>query len=152
MQKLPDRRDDAAAHFEDPPRIRIDNQIEVALAIPRLDVLEPVPLLGQRQQALRQELQRRDMDAELVRFRAKEVSLDADPIADVQQLEDAEVGLRHGVLPDVDLNPRSPIGQLKKAGFPERANGEDAAGDSRRDPWRFEFLRRLRAMFGDEAS
>ena len=57
-QELADRRDDPAARLEHAPRVGVDDQIEVALAVADLDVGQAVPLLGQRQQALREEVQR----------------------------------------------------------------------------------------------
>ena len=39
----------------DAPRVGVDDQVEVALAVARLDVGQAVPLLGQRQEALGQE-------------------------------------------------------------------------------------------------
>ena len=65
-QELADRRDDAAAHLEHAPRVGVDDQIEIALAVADLDVLQPVPLLRQRQQALGEKLERRRPDRELV--------------------------------------------------------------------------------------
>ena len=50
------RRDDAAAQQRRAPRLLVHQQVEVALAEARLDVGEPVPLLGQRTQALREQL------------------------------------------------------------------------------------------------
>ena len=50
------RRDDAAARLEHAPRVGVDDEIEVALAVADLDVGQPVPLLRQRQQALGEEV------------------------------------------------------------------------------------------------
>ena len=38
-QKLANRRDDTAAHLEHAPRVRVDDQIEIALPVACLDVL-----------------------------------------------------------------------------------------------------------------
>src|SRR5688572_27712843 len=92
------------------------------------------------------------MDAELICLGAEKVSVNPNPIADIQQSEDSEVELRHRVLPDVDLRARAPIGQLKEAGLPEGANGEDATCRPGLDLCRLELRRRLRAMFGDEST
>ena len=40
-------------------RVLVHEQVEVALAVARLDVVEPVPLLGQRAQALGEQLELR---------------------------------------------------------------------------------------------
>jgi hypothetical protein len=55
--KLPDRRHDAAPNLEYSPGVRIDDQVEVPLPVPDLDVGQAVPLLGQRHQALGEEVQ-----------------------------------------------------------------------------------------------
>ncbi len=55
--ELANRRDDAAARFEDPARIGVDDEIKVALAVPNLDIGQAVPFLGERQQALGEEVQ-----------------------------------------------------------------------------------------------
>ena len=58
------------ARLEDPPRLGIDDQIEVALPVARLDVGQAVPLLRQRQQALGEERRSRaQIVSSLVRVR-----------------------------------------------------------------------------------
>src|SRR6478672_9097981 len=69
VQKRANRREDPAAHLERPARIRIDDQIEVALAVADLDITETVPLFREGNKALDQELQRRGEDRQLVRLR-----------------------------------------------------------------------------------
>ena len=96
-----------AAHLEHPARVGIDDQIEIALAVADLDVLQPVPLLGQRHEALGEELERRRPDRQLVGLGAEQVPLDADEVAEVEQLEDREVALAERVLADVDLDLRA---------------------------------------------
>ena len=62
----------------------IDEEVDVALAVAGLDVLEPVPLLRQRPQRLRQERPGLDLDGELARARAHEVAGHADEVRHVQ--------------------------------------------------------------------
>ena len=93
-QELTDRRHYATPYFEDLSRIRIDDEIEVALSIAGLDVLQAMPLFRQGQETLRKKAQRRHMDTELVRLRPEEPSFDPDPVTEVEQLEDAEVEFR----------------------------------------------------------
>ena len=145
--ECPNARDHTAPRFEHCPRIGIHDQIQIALAIACFDVGQPVPLLGQRQEALRQEVQARRPDGQLVGLRAEHATFDADPIAEVEQLEDAEVEFRHRVLPHIDLHVLSTIRQLEEVRLPEGPNGEDAPTGRRLGSLDFErvvFLRTVR--------
>ena len=126
-QEVAHRRDDAAAHLEHAARVGVDDQIEVALAIADFDVLQAVPLLRQRQQALGEELQLRRPDGELAGFRAEQPSLHADPVAEIEQLEQLEVALRERVLAEVDLDARLSVREHEEVRLAEAADGEDAS-------------------------
>ena len=126
--------------LENLARIRIDDEIEIALAIADLDIRQAVPLLRQREQALREEMQTRRPDRQLVGFRPEETSLDADPVAEVQQLEDPKIQLGHRVLTDVDLNARETVRNHQEVGFAERADREHAAARDRFRPARLELI------------
>src|SRR5262249_56748737 len=76
--ELADGRNHATPRFEHAARVGIDDEVKIPLAVTDLDVGEPVPLLGQRQQTLRQEVDPRGPDRELVRFGAEQPSFDAD--------------------------------------------------------------------------
>ena len=119
--------DDAAARLEHAPRIGVDDEIEVALPVADLDVGQAVPLLRQRQQALREEVQPRRPDRELVGLGPEQAPLDADPVAEIEQLEDLEIELRQRVLPDVDLQLRVAVRQDQEVRLAEGADREDAA-------------------------
>ena len=77
---------------------RIDDQIEIALAVAGLDVLQAVPLLRQRQEALGEKRDRRGADGQLVGLGPEQRALDADEVAEIEQLGDLEVALRQGIL------------------------------------------------------
>ena len=102
--------------------VRIHDQVEIALAIADLDVLQAVPLLGQRQMTLREELERLRIDRELARAGAEQMTGDANVVAEVEQLEDAEVALRERILANVDLDALPAIGQREEAGFAKAAD------------------------------
>ena len=138
LQELPDRRHRGRANLEHPAHVGIDDQIEIALAVADLDVLQAVPLLRQRQEALGEELQRRRPDRQLVRLGAKQVAADADLIAEVEQLRQLIVALAERVLPDVDLDARAAVGQHEKAGLAETADADDAPGGDGVDARRLE--------------
>ena len=76
----------AAADLEHLADVGVDDEVEVALPIADLDVLQPVPLLRQRQEALGEELEPRRPDRELVGLGAEQVTRDADLIAEIEQL------------------------------------------------------------------
>ena len=135
-----DRGDHAASRLEDPARIGIDDEIEVALPVADFDVGQAVPLLRQRQQALREEVQPRRPDRELVGFRPEQTALDADPVAEVEQLEDLEVERRQRVLADVHLDPGEAVGEDEKVRLPERPDREDAAARRGLDAIGFELV------------
>src|SRR4029079_19274526 len=101
-----DRRQHPAARLEHLARVFVDDQIEVALAVADLHVLQPVPLLRQRDEALGQELQLRRPDRQLVGLGAEEMPRRPDEVTEVEQLEHREVALAQRVLTDVDLDLR----------------------------------------------
>ena len=92
------------------------------------------------------------MDAELVRLRPEEISVDTDPIADIEQLEDTKIELGHRVLANVHLRARPPIGQLQEARFAERPDGEDPAGGADVDSRLVELRGGFRAVLGDQTA
>ena len=116
-----------AAHLEHLARLGIDDQIEVALTIANLDVGEAMPLLRQRQVALREKLESRCPDRQLVGARAEQMSFDADDVSEVEQTEHLEVVLRERVLLDVHLDARAAIGEHEKIRLAEVANAQRCA-------------------------
>jgi hypothetical protein len=150
IEEAADRDQHLAAHFEDAARVRVDDQVEVALAVSNLDVTQPVPLFRQRQEALGEELERRGMNRELVRLRAEQLPLDADEVAQVQQLEQREVAPRQRVLPDVGLNPGTAVRQHEEIGFAEAADREDPSRRACLDRSRLERFPVLPAMRRDQ--
>ena len=61
----------------------IRDEIQVPLPVARLDVLEAVPLLGHREQRLREKLELFGVHAQLARAGAKEVAFHPDDIAQI---------------------------------------------------------------------
>ena len=146
VQERADRGKHTTSDGEDLARVWIDDQIEIALAIPGLDVGQPVPLLGQRQEALGEELERRRPDGQLVGLGPEDAPLDADEVAEIEQLVDREVALRQRVLAEVDLNPFAAVGDDQEVGLAEAADGQDAAGRARLRLLRLERLAGLVAV------
>ncbi len=133
VQESAEAREHPAADLEHAPRILVDDEIEVALPVADLDVAQAVPLFGQRQETLDQELELRDVDRQLVGPRAKQVPFDADEIAEVEQLEDLEVTLADRVLTDVGLDLGLAIRDRDEVGLAEAADRQDAARGLRLD-------------------
>ena len=132
VEELAQRREHPAAHLKHFARFRIDDQIEVALAIADFDVGQPVPLLGQRQMALGEKLQARRPDGQLVGARAEQMPFDADEVAEIEQTEHVEIALRQRVLLDVDLDARSAVREHQKIRLAEAADAENTAARGRR--------------------
>ena len=78
------RRDHRGADREDPPRGLVEDQVEVALAVAGLGVGDAVADVGQRPQALREQLELVDPDRQLAVVGGDHRALDADPVAEVE--------------------------------------------------------------------
>ena len=87
VEKAPQLAHDLRAPHKDAPRILVDDQIKIALAIAPLAVGKTVPFFRQRQQGLGKQGELLDPDRQLARLGAEDVTGDADRIAQVQQLE-----------------------------------------------------------------
>ncbi len=133
IEERADGRHRPGPHLEDAPAVGIHDQIEIALPVAGLDILQAVPLLGQRQVALGQEHHAARPDAQLAGAGPEQVPFDADVIAEIEQLEDLEVQFRQRVLANVDLHPLEAVGQPQEAGLAEVANRQDTAGGDRLD-------------------
>jgi len=72
------------ADREDPPRGLVEDQVEVTTPIARLRVDQPVADVGQRAEALREQLELVDPDRELALVGGDDGPLDADPVAEVE--------------------------------------------------------------------
>ena len=123
------RGDHAAPSLEYPARFGVDHEIQIALAVPNLDVGQPVPLLGKGQQALREEVQPGRPDGQLVGLGAEQPPLDANPVAEIEQLEDLEVE-RRAASPRA-RRPESSRGRRRSPGSsPCRTSGSRECGRS----------------------
>ena len=119
--------------------VGIRDQIEVALAVARLDVFEAMPLLRHGKQRLREEVEPVDVDAELAGPGAEQIALRADDVAEIEQLPELIILLRHGVLLDVDLELLAVLHQMRESGLAHAAYGLNPAADLYADS-RLEFF------------
>ena len=127
------RSDDLRARDEDLADLRVGDQIQIALAVADLHVFQAVPLLGHREQRLRQEIQMFDVDAQLAGPGAEQVALDADDVADIEQLVERKILFADRVLAHIDLQLLAVLHQMRETGLAHAADGHDAAGDAHLD-------------------
>ena len=90
VEKPANRGQHAAANLEDPPRLRVDDEIEIPLPVANLDIAQPVPLLRQRLRSTSPGTGARRLNGQFVGLRSEQLPFDADVIAEVQQLEAAK--------------------------------------------------------------
>ena len=83
FQKPPNMRHDSRPEQQSRPGFRVNDDIEVALTIDLLRVAQPVPLLGQRPQRLRQQDAAVDLNRDLARLGDKKCPLGTDDIAEI---------------------------------------------------------------------
>ena len=114
------------------------DQVDVALAIAHIGVLQAVELLRQGSQRLGQQGQLFSMDRDLTGLGLEDKALDTDDIADIHLLE-ALVGiLADLVAGDVDLDAAVSVLDIAERGLAHNALEHHAAGDG--DILAFEFL------------
>ncbi len=99
-ERASDRGDGREADLEHPPGVVVDDEVDVALAVAGVDVAEPVPLVRQGSQRLREQLEAADLHRQLALARGHHRAVDADPVAEVEPVELgvrglAELGVRH---------------------------------------------------------
>ena len=121
------RADDQAASDERIAHLGVDDEVDVALAEARLDVLEPVPFLRQRQQVLRKVTDFSGRDGQLVGAGPEKVAFRTDDVAQVEQLEELEVLGADVVLTHIYLDPVLPVGHVHEPGLAVGAERHDAA-------------------------
>ena len=119
---------DERALVEDVAHIVVDDQVEVALAIPGFGVGQAVEFFGQRTQALRQQLDCADAQRQLARFGDEESALGPDDVADVEFFEPRVFVGADGVARDKELNRPGGVLDDGKRAFAHVADCHDPAG------------------------
>src|ERR1017187_8146223 len=99
-----------------------------------------MPLLGQRQQVFTQKGNLLDMHTQFARARAKQISADADVVAQIEQLVQLESLVAHGVFLNINLQSLPALLQVGKAGLAHQANGHDASRHADIDARLFQLL------------
>ena len=119
------RADDLRPLRRDDHRSLVGEEVEVALAGTRLGVLQPRPLVGERQQGLRDDSPGGDGHGDLARARAEERAADLQEVAEVderERLEGVEV-----VAPEVELDASGGVTDVEEGGLSHHPLGGDAA-------------------------
>src|SRR5262245_44001576 len=127
LEKAPQETHDARTFLEKISHFRIDHQIDVPLAIARLNVGKTVPLFGQGSQALGQQPQPLGFDRQFLGLRAKEAAPDSDNVAHIQGLKQSITLISELVLSRVYLDPSPPILDVKERRLPHFAHSHDPA-------------------------
>src|SRR3954454_13857890 len=82
LRKKPAHRADGReTNVEDAARVVVRDEVDVALAIPRIGIGQTVPLLRERPDRLGEQLERGDVHRELTELRLHDLALDPDPVA-----------------------------------------------------------------------
>ena len=82
--------DRGVTHREDPSGVVVDDEVDVALPIPSVDVGEALPLVGQWSQCLRQELEVLELHGQLALLRRHHRADHTDPVTPIQVVERRE--------------------------------------------------------------
>ena len=115
------------AHLKRLAHLRVDDQVHIALAVPRLAVLQAVEFFWQRQQALAQQYDLGDMHADFAHLRTEHKASDADDIADIKFLERLILLHTHVVPADIKLDVARGVPKVRKAGLAHHALAHHAA-------------------------
>jgi hypothetical protein len=132
FHKSPDLAHDRDPRFENGPRFLVRDQIQVALAISRLDVLEPVPFFRQWPERFPKQLELMNFERRLARLGDEASSLDPDEVSEVDQLEKLDHLFADFLGVDINLHSPRRIAQIDEMAFPHVTMRCDAAGSSQR--------------------
>ena len=141
------RRDDPAAQQRGAARRLVHEQVEMALPESGLDVGQPVPLLGQRAQALREQLGLPGVDGELAGARAPDGPFDAHEVPHVEVAQEREPLRRELLLLRAHLDRRAVLDQREEEQVAEGAQRADAPhhGDGSRTRFQRRGVQRVEA-------
>ncbi len=129
VEEAADRRDRACPRHEPLAHGRIGDQVQLAVAQSRLDVGQPVVLVGQRTQRLGQHGDRLHEQRQLAPAGAEDRTLDADQVAEVQCADQLELRLVEHVRACVQLEPAAAVDQVEKGALTLPAPRGHATGE-----------------------
>lgn len=123
--------DDLRALAEGVADLRVHDEVEVALAVTDVDVLQAVELLRQRAQRLREQVEVLDADRHLAAVRLEDDAADADDVADIELLELVLVlVLAEHIDLEVDLDVARAVVERAERRLAMAADGHETAGDA----------------------
>ena len=123
-----DRAQGLGARVDQPlPRVGVGREVQVALSLLELGVLEAVPLLGQGAERLREHREPLDEDRQLALARGPDPAGRAHDVAEID-LRQQRAALRLGLLVDDELDVTRPVAQDQERELPHVALQHDAAG------------------------
>ena len=123
--------DDLRALAEGLADLRVHDEVEVALTVADVDILQAVELLRQRAQGFREQVKVLDADRHLTAMRLEDDAADADDVADVELLELVLVlVLAEHINLEVDLDVARAVVERAERCFAVAADGHEAAGDA----------------------
>src|SRR5689334_10289525 len=93
-----------------------------------------MPFFRKREHNLRQKHDFFNMNGQLTRFCAKEITFHTNQIPDIEQLVKFVGLLIDGVFSDIDLKLLTTLTKMKEACFAHAANGQNTSSDANRNP------------------
>ena len=130
VEEAADRRDDARARDEQLARLLVGDQVELALAVAGLDVLEAVVLLRRRAQRLGQQRPVLDLERQLAAAGAEDGAVDADQVAEVERDEPVERLLAEHVRARLQLDAPDAVDEVEERHLALAAPRGQPAGDA----------------------
>ena len=127
VEEAADEPHDLRPDLERPARLRRDDEVDVALPVLPLDVRQAVPLVGQRPQGLREEIEGARPHGQLPRARPEDRSGDSHVVAEVELLQKLPVARAERVLLHVSLHAVNAVREVEEDRLPHLADREDAA-------------------------
>ncbi len=130
IEKLPQGSYDLRALRKDLARFLVCNQIEITLAISQLNIRQPVPLFGQRQQRFRQKRDFVDPNRQFAGLGSKQMPANPDRITQVEQVEQFESLIAQHILARIDLHALPRALQVRETRLTHQAIANNAAGNA----------------------
>jgi len=120
--------DDPASPLKHLPDLRIDHQIEVALAVPGFDIRQAVPLFRKHTNGFGHQAQPARLDGQLPCFCPEDPPFDMDDVSHIQLFEKLIRSFTDQLPVYIALNPALSVLQADERGFSEIPYGHDSSG------------------------